>query len=186
MKPYAISALMILLCACAMTPEEQKFDVLLTAPHVYTLTNLHPDERRSALYTMNYQMKGLIPVCTEVKLLQRNYGYLEFEAVESGRVYTYQEHGNPGEDFISNISKYFGGECDKEKIQQLSDIDRKGIFHGKVFPGMSRQAVILALGYPPLSKTPYLETSRWWYWRSRVNRFYIEFDHNGIVTRIRN
>jgi hypothetical protein len=185
MNRYAIVVFLLFISACAATPEEQKFDALLTAPHVYTLTNLHPNDRRSALYTMNYQMNGLIPACTEVKLLQRAYGYLEFQALESGRVYTYQEHGNPGEDFISNISKYFGTECNKAEIEQLSEIDRKGIFQGKVFPGMSRQGVIYALGYPPVSKTPYLETRRWWYWRSRINRLYVEFDHNGMVVNIR-
>ena len=175
----------VILTSCVVTPEEQEFEALLNAPHIYTLTNLHPHERRSALYTMNYQMDGLIPICTEVKTLESSYGYLEFEAVQSGRVYTYQEHGNPGEDFIHHVKKYFGTECDKEKIEHLSDIDRKGILEGKPLIGMSRQGVIYALGYPPVRKTPYLETNRWWYWKSRVNRFYIEFNLNGTVSKIR-
>ena len=187
MNRFAIIISLLIISGCVvLTPEEQQFDTLLTAPHVYTLTNLHPDERRSVLYTMNYQMDGLIPMCTEVKLLERTYGYLEFQAMESGRIYTWTEHGNAGEEFINIISKYFGTECNKAEIEQLSEIDRKGIFLGKVFPGMSRQAVIYALGYPPVSKTPYLETSRWYYWRNRVNRLYVDFDQSGIVTKIRN
>jgi hypothetical protein len=186
MYRYAIISVLLILTGCVVTPEEKAFDALLTAPHVYTLTNLHPDERRSAVYTMNYQMDGLIPVCTEVKILQRIYGYMQFKTVESGRIYNYLEHGNPGEEFISNISKYFGTECKKAEIEQLSEIDRKGILRGKALDGMTRKAVIYALGYPPVIKTPYLDTQRWWYWFNRFNRFYVEFDHNGIVTRIKN
>lgn len=174
-----------LLSSCAATPEEQKFDAMLTAPHVYTLTNLHPQDRRSIVYTMNYQMDGLIPVCTEVKLLQRAYGYLEFQTIDSGRIYTYQEHGNPGEEFVNHISKYFGTDCDETKIKALRDIDQKGIFDGKALVGMSRQGVIYALGYPPVSKTPHLENNRWWYWKTRFNRFYVEFDHTGAVVNIK-
>lgn len=186
MYRFAIMTLLVILSGCALTPEEKAFDALLTAPHVYTLTNLHPDNRRSAVYTMNYQRDGLIPVCTEVKILQRAYGFMEFQTVESGRVYTYLEHGNPGEEFISNISKYFGTQCDQADIQQLSEIDRKGILQGKALPGMSRKGVIYALGYPPVIKTPFLDTQRWWYWYNRFNRFYVEFDENGIVTKVRN
>jgi len=175
----------IMLASCAATPEEQEFDAMLAAPHVYTLTNLHPHDRSSVLYTMNYQMDGLIPVCTEVKLLQRSYGYLQFKALSSGRVYTYQEHSSPGEDFINHISKYFGTECDKEKIKQLSEIDKQGIFEGKALVGMSRQGVLYAIGYPPPRRTPYLDTNRWLYWKNRVNRFYVEFDHAGTVINIR-
>ena len=186
MKRYLLLLLLLVMTsACVVTPEEQQLDAMLTAPHVYTLTDLHPNEMRSVLYTMNYQMDGLIPVCTEIKLVQRYYGYLEFKVAQSGHVYTYEEHVNPKEDFITHIKKYFGTECDKEKIQRLSDIDQKGILEGKVFIGMSRQGVIYALGYPPPRGTRNLDVKRWLYWKSHVNRFYVEFDYSGKVVKIR-
>ena len=186
MMRYFLVMSLVIISSCAATPEEQKFDAMQNMPHVYTLTNLHPHERRSTLYSMNFQMDGLIPVCTEVKLLQRTHESLKFQAIQSGRIYTYLQYGNVREDFLHNISKYFGTDCNKEQIKQLSDIDRKGIFEGKALLGMSRQGVIYAIGYPPVRKTPYLQTNRWWYWKRRVNRFYVEFDHNGTVTNIRN
>jgi hypothetical protein len=186
MKRYILLMSLTMMSSCVVTPEEQLFNAMQAAPHVYTQTDLHPHERRSALYTMNYQMDGLIPVCTEVRPLQLYYDYMEFQAVQSGRVYTYQVHANPGEDFIHHINKYFGNGCDKDKISRLSEIDQKGILKGRALIGMSRQGVIYALGYPPPKKTPSLDNYRWWYWKNRVNRFYVEFDQSGKVVKIRN
>ena len=65
----------------------------------------------------------------------------------------------------------------------LSEVDRKGIEAGKALPGMSKQGVMIALGYPAKHKTPSLENNRWTYWGGRNNSYAVEFDANGKVAK---
>lgn len=63
----------------------------------------------------------------------------------------------------------------------LSDIDRKGIEAGKALPGMSKQGVMVALGYPAKHATPSLESNSWTYWGGRMDNYRVEFDESGKV-----
>jgi hypothetical protein len=69
-------------------------------------------------------------------------------------------------------------------LSRFSDQERDLILRGEAGVGMSREAVIMALGYPPSHKTPSLEGEVWTYWRNRFSTFVVEFG-NGKVVRIR-
>ena len=69
-------------------------------------------------------------------------------------------------------------------LSRFSDQERALIRAGEVGVGMSREAVILALGYPPSHQTPSLQNQAWTYWRDRFRTFVVEFE-NGKVARIR-
>ena len=70
-------------------------------------------------------------------------------------------------------------------VDHLSEIDRKGIRAGKVYPGMSKDGVRIALGYPAAHRTPSLDADTWTYWHNRHRRVLVYFDENGKVSRIR-
>ena len=66
----------------------------------------------------------------------------------------------------------------------LSQVDRQGIAAGKARVGMSKQGVLVALGYPATHRTPSLDRNRWFYWKARRGSYAVEFDHDGNVVRI--
>lgn len=66
----------------------------------------------------------------------------------------------------------------------LSDVDREGIQAGKAMVGMTRQGVMIALGYPAKHYTPSLKQNRWFYWKGRRNKYAVEFDDSGKVVSI--
>jgi hypothetical protein len=68
----------------------------------------------------------------------------------------------------------------------LSDVDRQGITAGMAMVGMSKQGVLVALGYPAKHRTPSLEQNRWVYWKGRHNYYVVEFDESGNVAAIVN
>ena len=70
-------------------------------------------------------------------------------------------------------------------LDNFSSIDLKGIKAGKVYAGMSKQGVRVALGYPAAHRTPSLEDNTWIYWRNRFQTVAVEFDPSGKVTQIR-
>lgn len=49
---------------------------------------------------------------------------------------------------------------------------------------MSKDAVLVAIGYPPITRTPTLESDDWTYWSNRFNTFIVYFE-NGKVSRIK-
>ena len=63
--------------------------------------------------------------------------------------------------------------------------ERGNIKRGTVAKGMSREAVKVAIGYPPISRTPSLDANEWVYWRSRFKTFIVHFEHDK-VSRIQN
>ena len=74
----------------------------------------------------------------------------------------------------------------KVYLTGLSGIDQKGIKVGKAYPGMTKNGVRIALGYPAAHKTPSLENSTWIYWQNRFKSMAVEFGKNGKVIAIRN
>lgn len=46
---------------------------------------------------------------------------------------------------------------------------------------MSKQAVQVAIGYPPITRTPSLDANKWIYWNSRVRTFAVHFEGDRVV-----
>jgi len=152
---------------------------------VYTLVNLHPDEVHARLYAVNYQQTGLIPVCTEVKLLKLTRKQLVFRVIKSNKEYHYLNHQAAAEPFDRHLARFFGSNCDSNEIRSLSEVDQAGIQKGSASIGMSKQSVMYALGYPPRHVTPDLDALRWTYWKNRFIRMTVTFDEAGIATEVR-
>lgn len=181
-----VSVLALSLLACAGSTPPHAFDALIGSPGVVTLTNLHPDERRARLFAVNYQQEGLIPLCSEVALLDRDGERLVFSVAATGKQYEYYHHEKAAaEPFPDHLARYFGTSCRHDEIARLPAIDRQGIEQGKALVGMSKRGVVLALGYPPPHVTPSLDADRWVYWTNRMNRVAVIFQ-DGRVSGIQN
>jgi hypothetical protein len=168
------------LAGCAVS---NSGDQLVGRSEVYTLVNLHPDETRRRLYSVNYQQPGLIPLCTKVKIESVTSDEMTFQVVEDQRRYHYIFHNSLRDPIAKHLDKYFGPSCPARKIESLSEVDRAGIRQGRVLEGMSKDGVILAVGYPPEHVTPTLESNAWRYWMNRFGTQVIHFV-DGKVVRI--
>jgi len=73
----------------------------------------------------------------------------------------------------------------KKKINfsKFTALERTQIDNGTVAIGMSKDAVIVAIGYPPITETPNLDGNTWVYWSGRYNKFNVHFK-DGKVSRI--
>jgi hypothetical protein len=158
---------------------------LVGASGVYTLVNLHPDEARRRLYSVNYQQSGLIPLCSKVKIESVDKRKMTFRLLDGDREYEYIFHNSLRDPIPKHLDKFFGTKCDaKLEGQGLTDQDRKGIRSGTVTTSMTKRGVILAIGYPPEHATPSLEADVWTYWKNRFGKMQVYFT-NGKVTGIR-
>ena len=57
---------------------------------------------------------------------------------------------------------------------------REAIQEGKVIPGMTREQVILSVGYPPTHRTPSVDATVWNHWASRAGRYEIHWKGNTV------
>jgi hypothetical protein len=181
---HRVLTVLALLClACAGSGPPHAFDALVGSPDVVTLVNLHPDEGRARLFAVNYQQDGLIPLCSPVALIDLDDERLVFEVIATGRRYEYYDHKAAAEPFPDHLARYFGTACPPAR-DTLAGVDLEGVERGVALVGMSKPALVLAIGYPPPHVTPSLDADRWVYWKNRFNRIAISFSE-GQVRAIR-
>ncbi len=134
---------------------------------------------RNCHRTTNYRKGVLLPVNSEVILIKKTGGKIVV-ALEGGQQLT-----------IENVEKYSGENIDgifartfasqKVDLTPFSEMERRGIASGEVKTGMSKKAVIIALGYPPKHKTPSLQSNQWRYWRNRFGTFVVHFEEDRVA-----
>lgn len=169
-------------CRHPIEPPHLAVTGLGDTPRVYTLTNLHAQEEKVS--AANFQYPSVIPVCSEVTLLTANDSYLQFRVDATGQEYWYQYHEAAGEPFADHLAHYFGRACPEAELAALTPEERDAVRRGVVQKGMRKQAVLLAIGYPPHRDTRTIELPRWRYWIGSRADFIVTFDDAGVVVAI--
>ena len=125
----------------------------------------------------------VIPVNTEVKFGSFRRGITVTNLTDSRTIYfeySASYMGMSENDYINLISS-----STPVILSNLTDLDQKGIKEGKVYSGMTKDGVRIALGYPATNRTPSLQSNTWIYWKNRFNTMAVEFDDSGRVKNIR-
>lgn len=72
----------------------------------------------------------------------------------------------------------------KQKMATFAPAIRDAILAVKVMPGMTREQVLMAIGYPVTSENPSLDAPTWRYWRDSWSEFQVQFDAQGLVKTV--
>jgi len=155
----------------------------------YLRNNIHTQEHRHEEYRASYanwtdpgKNHIIIPVNTPVTVGSFRRGFAIITQDSRKKIlFEYDEtRMRMGEDqYIGLITS-----TQPVKIDDLSEIDQKGIKDGKAYVSMTKDGVRIALGYPAAHQTPSLNENTWVYWTNRFKSFKIEFDENGKVKKI--
>ncbi|MGR9053437.1 MAG: hypothetical protein ACU84J_12385 [Gammaproteobacteria bacterium] len=133
--------------------------------------------------TTNYRRGASIPINTPVQLSKITDKTIEV-ALENLNtqlvVNNVQKH--TGDDIYQAFDKLFAKQ--RVNLSRFNKLERQHIRSGTVAKGMRKKAVIVAIGYPPITETPTLDSDTWVYWSGRFNRFNVNF-RNGKVTHIK-
>jgi hypothetical protein len=86
-----------------------------------------------------------------------------------------------GDDVYRAFNKLFAK--NKVNLSKFTALERTQIENGTVADGMSKDAVIVAIGYPPITETMNLDSNMWVYWSGRFNKFNVHFK-DGKVSKI--
>lgn len=133
--------------------------------------------------TTNYKSGRFIPVNTRVELIGSTGNTLRFRVPSMGDyvVTAVNKQNYSGEDVKGIFKRTLGPE--QVDLDRFSEDVYESIRSGEIEPGMSKQAVILARGYPPSHETPKLDSDTWKYWNSRFGTILVHFE-NGQVSKI--
>ena len=87
--------------------------------------------------------------------------------------------------FRKLFERYFSETDVKSTDGQFSKFtkdEQENIENGTISAGMSKEAVLMAYGYPPSHRTPRLSSNVWNYWKSRYVRVLVSFKDNKIMS----
>ena len=157
----------------------------------YLACNLHADPAYNKVSSVNYQVRGgLIPWGSEVTILRILRNRMVFQVMKTKKEYSYEFHWKTRkatQNLREHVNRIFVTDIQpvRGKVEAMSGVDRDGIYEGVVKPGMSREAMFIAIGYPPefTEKNPYTARSLQ-YWRNRWSKFIVAFSRLGKVTEI--
>lgn len=148
----------------------------------YLCCNLRTDG--SWISDINYAENGkrVIPLGTPVKAT----GYGRY------RVYVELPDGKQaiGNDYSRDLAlpefaqRYIVATDPRQKLAGLSPKMRKAIETGRVMPGMTREHVLMAVGYPVSSENPHLDAKVWRFWLSSFAEFQVVFGADDRVREI--
>jgi hypothetical protein len=141
-------------------------------------------------------MGKILPAGTEVKNVEivkrpkrsrirtgSAYPYITFESVKTGRKYKvrYQKRYHPHKSVRDYVDVMFTDKTVTELTGEMSKREVSAIQQGVLIKGMSKKAVIVAVGIPSDHRTPYLENKEWYYWTTRRKSKKICFNLKDIT-----
>jgi hypothetical protein len=182
--PLALS----LFAGCVGGP---KVESPLTGQYRHTCCNIRYE--KPEITDVNYQLGNIIPYGTRVQILEVSKNAVRFQPDGHPEMRLVYRYGRDVYPFEQHLDRLFliddprrgaakpaktgkgakGAKAQPSKTEKL-------IEQGFVEPGMTKDEVLKALGYPPAHRTASLEAPVWTYWRNRWETFVVYFDGDKV------
>lgn len=185
-RTLSLVALTLTAVACRSSGGSERIPEELLDTTVYTKVGMHFDTQRGryVMHSTNYiGVPIYMPPGTQMTLNKKSRkGFTLVDGDGTECVITWEPRHS-----MMSMDKWFDMNFSTTPFQLpegLSEQEQRCIAEGVAEVGMSREAVFLALGYPPKSNNPSLRAKSL-KWETR--RFFgrrLHFDDQGIVTKI--
>lgn len=148
----------------------------------YLCCNMRTDG--SWISDSNYAENGkrVIPVGTPAKVT--GYGRYRVKVLLNGEKQAIGNDYSRDLDDEAFARRYIVSEDPKAKIARFPEKTQKAISSQRIHKGMTREQVLMSLGYPISSENPNLDADMWRYWLSSFAEFQVMFDKAGRVSDI--
>lgn len=165
--------------AAKVSPEVQQ--LLDKKEIVYTQFNMHSNPGHGGkqyVDTTNYGTGFLIPVNSEIVISKVNKQAVVFtyDGIQITLINKPKYSGLA--DVSQTISRYFSK--NKVNLSKFSALEKKAIESDKIKTGISKNAMLVLRGYPPVHATPSLKLNVWKYWKNRWNTILVKFKDDKV------
>ncbi len=143
----------------------------------YTCCNLHYEG--DWISDANWSSMPMIPAGAAIKVL--DYGrYRVHTEIDGRKMRLGLDYGRQIalEDWARQIVV---SEDPRRKVAAWPRPVRDAVQAGKVSLGMTKEQVIVSLGYPPRHQTPSLDAPHWKYWHTSLGSYLVVWDGAGVV-----
>jgi SmpA / OmlA family len=150
-------------------------------PERFTCCNLH--YKSDAISDANYWIGTKLPAGTPVRIERLTNDSVTFSTGEVLLTLTH-ESGTKGESFQQYLDKVLVVDDPRPRIAGYPLRVRRAIDNAKIERGMTREQVLLSLGYPPMDRTASVRDREWTYWWNRSLYYKVVFDDAGKVADV--
>jgi len=171
------AALTVAGCNKTLKPEQMPAEVQSGGLY-YTQFSLF--EEKNTYRTTNYRKGVLVPINTEIVLEAMSSGDAKIRLLGTGQILTIENVPKYSKDAMPEAFKKIAAPG-KVDLSRFNAAEQAAIREGKAIAGMSREAVLAAIGYPPQHETPSLAADSWTYWANRFDRFVVRFNNGKVV-----
>jgi|SRR5690554_6796261 len=133
------------------------------------------------IYDINYEEDDshIVPFGSPLTVTRQGRRSIRFET--GGKRYDFENHYSRDLSEAEFVGRYVVAEDPRVAAAGFPEKIREAIVAGKVSPGMTREQVRMALGWPISSENPDLDAPVWRYWRSSFDEIQVEFGDDGRV-----
>jgi hypothetical protein len=150
-------------------------------PQGFTCCNFHYEG--DWISDANWGKLPFIPAGAPIKIT--DYGrYRAYAEIDGKKMRIGQDYGREQEKLDAFTQKLVVAEDPKAKIAAFPKNVQEAIRLGKVAVGMTREQVIISLGFPMTSETPSLDSPVWRYWLDSFDEFQVMWGADGRVKEI--
>jgi len=164
----ALGVALVILVAplTAATADEAKFTA-------YNLWYEHPQK----VYSTGYEKGTMIPAGSAVSQVKVSGKAVSFVADGSGTRFTviFMRKHHPGLNIDQFADRLLTSKNFADLTKGMSAKEVEAIKKGEVQAGMSKAAVLAAVGYPPEIRTANTDLDTWIYWRDRFRTYTVTF-----------
>ena len=166
----------------AIALSARTFGVAEDKPAGFLCCNMRTDG--SWITDINYDESGkrIIPVGTPIKVT--GYGHYRVKVDVNGKS---QAIGNDySRDLALDVfaKRYVVADDPAAKIATFPKKIQDAIAHAQIVLGMTREQVLMSVGYPVSSENHNLQDKVWRFWVTSFSEFRVRFDDSGRVTDV--
>lgn len=147
----------------------------------YTCCNLHAEG--DWISDSNYTTLPMIPVGSPIRVT--DYGSNRASVEINGKPYRLgHDYGRTQETLEQWVAKIVVTQDPKPRIAKMPGNVREAIRSGQIVTGMTREQVVMAVGYPLASENASFEAPTWRMWVSSFGEYQLNWDGKGRLSQI--
>ena len=122
---------------------------------------------------------GALPYGTEVRVVSTAAKSFTVETTDGTRLRFVVQYGP--ESGVEYMRKVLREDDPKQPAATYPDSVQDAIFEGRVVKGMTKEQVVMAIGYPPGHRTEGMNANEWTYWANRFRTYKLQFGRDGTL-----